>query len=208
VIPVKASSHAKTRLALPTPDPSLHGQLVRAIQLDTIEAALSSRGRGLHPVRRVWVVGQAPSGLDDVHPIEDPGGGLNAAVTQAARSIAARPDTAKDTAVAVLVADLPCLVAQDLIATLEAAASHDRAFVRDWHGTGTTLLTAHLHTALAPEFGPDSARRHGRSGAVELAAPLTVRADVDTQADLVRGAEVGLGTHTSAFVRTHSVSCA
>jgi 2-phospho-L-lactate guanylyltransferase len=50
----------------------------------------------------------------------------------------------------------------------------------------------------APGFGPGSAHRHERAGAVEVGAAATsVRTDVDDLADLGAVLVAGVGPHTS-----------
>lgn len=102
--------------------------------------------------------------------------------------------------VALLVADLPALRPAELSRALAVAAQHDRAFVSDVAGTGTTLLTARAGVAPAPSFGPRSRAAHARSGAVELRDPSLVRlrCDVDTEVDLWHATALGLGPHTVA----------
>ncbi len=53
---------------------------------------------------------------------------------------------------------------QNWPSAIAAARAHPRSFVADRHGTGTSALFA-FGVALDPRFGPDSARRHRRSGA-------------------------------------------
>jgi 2-phospho-L-lactate guanylyltransferase len=120
--------------------------------------------------------------------------GLNPALTEAAAHAAqAWPDDG----IAALVGDLPALRPDELTAALAAAADHPRAFVPDAAGTGTTLLTAAPGVDLHPEFGADSAARHGRT-ALPLDAGPGLRQDVDTAADLHAAAAVGLGPATAA----------
>ncbi|HEY0698385.1 MAG TPA: hypothetical protein VGD43_11320, partial [Micromonospora sp.] len=70
----------------------------------------------------------------------------------------------------------------------------------DAPGSGTVLLTAGPGVRLAPRFGAGSAGAHAASGAVPLAGDWpTLRRDVDTPADLVTAAGLGLGPHTAAL---------
>jgi 2-phospho-L-lactate guanylyltransferase len=71
-----------------------------------------------------------------------------------------------------------------LTEVLIRARKYPRAFVRDKDGSGTTLLTACNAIDLVPLYGAGSANAHLKSGAVELEAGMSIRFDVDTQADL------------------------
>jgi 2-phospho-L-lactate guanylyltransferase len=55
---------------------------------------------------------------------------------------------------------------------------------------------------LNPEFGPESAERHRRSGAyaIEDVGLDSLRQDVDTVADLDAAARLGLGPRTSRLL--------
>jgi len=194
LVPIKHSAAAKSRLLGATRSAADHAQLVHAMQLDTLDAVLAL---STHPLLAgVAVVAdeltvRLPVGIER---LADPGGGLNAALSGAAAELAARYP---DDGVAALVGDLPGLRSADLVAALAQAESCPRAFVRDLAGTGTTLLTAALGQRLAPAFGLDSARRHAESGAVELTANVSLRADVDSPEDLRAVLRLGAGLLTS-----------
>jgi 2-phospho-L-lactate guanylyltransferase len=100
---------------------------------------------------------------------------------------------------AALNADLPALRARELAHVLQAAAEAPRAFLADADGTGTTLLSAMPGHALRPRFGPRSRARHAASGAAELllSDAVSVRQDVDTEADLAAAVVLGVGPHTA-----------
>jgi 2-phospho-L-lactate guanylyltransferase len=102
-------------------------------------------------------------------------------------------------ALAALAGDLPALRGSDLAAALSAATT--RGYAPDRAGTGTTLLATPPGVPLEPRFGPGSARAHARSGAVELPAAAGLRLDVDTPADLVAAARLGLGPRTAILRR-------
>ncbi len=218
LVPIKHGAPAKTRLRAATQEQAQHAELVRAIQLDTLDAVLALRA---HPLLGgVYVVsgqvsGQA-SGPVSVHvpgppataqpgpalPAEveilpDAGGGLNPALEAAAAQLSRR---FPDDGVVALVGDLPALRAADLLAVLRQAPATGRGFVRDIDGSGTTLLAAAPRTRLAPLFGPDSARRHLASGARELDAAASLRCDVDSAEDLRRCLELGVGMLTSQLM--------
>jgi len=194
VVPVKEPPHAKSRLQDATGSADAHGRLVRAIQLDTIEAVAQARTMD-NRIASVHVVGSLrglPRGVDS---IDDPGGGLNAVLTHAANHLAAQFGPS---GIIALVADLPALRAIDLLEMFDRAAEVPRGFVPDWAGTGTTTLTARPDVALQPMFGARSAQRHVASGAVVLQVPDSCRMDVDTRADLARCLCLGVGQYTAA----------
>ncbi|WP_203136620.1 2-phospho-L-lactate guanylyltransferase [Microbacterium sp. JZ31] len=197
VIPVKGST-GKSRLAHPD-----RAGLASAIALDTIDAVC----RAEHVGAVVVVTSDGELALQavsdpggtvrpTVRVVPDPGDGLNPAV--AAGLAAADPTRPR----AALLGDLPALDPADLDAVLERAAAHERAFVADVEGTGTTLLTGRPGAALAPAFGADSAARHAAAGFTSLPVPeaSTVRRDVDTAAQLREAAHLGLGPRTSALL--------
>lgn len=189
LVPVKALSTAKTRLAL---DGDRTRRLMRAFALDSVTAAAQSP-----LVAGVYVVSSEPDlELPGVTVLPDEGAGdLNGALAAAARRVqASRPGLG----LAALCADLPCLVEPDLTAALSAATAA-RWFVADAEGSGTTLLAAVAGHDLEPCFGPGSAARHAATGAVPLRDGVpTVRLDVDTTADLDAAVALGVGPHTAA----------
>jgi 2-phospho-L-lactate guanylyltransferase len=186
VLPEKTCPAAKTRLLPASTSPDAHRRLVEAVRADTLAAARAAEG-----VARVLIVADRaglPDSLVQVRP------GLNPGLVEAAAH-AAR--TWPDDGVAALVGDLPALRPAELAAALTEAAAHPRSFVPDAEGTGTTLLAALPGIGLEPAFGADSAARH-RAGAVALDAGPGLRRDVDTAADLLAAAELGLGPATAA----------
>ena len=195
VIPVKRLARAKTRLRGAVPGVS-HDDLVLGFATDTVVAAISCP-----KVTGVVVVTDEPAVRDAVsklgaRPVSDvPDAGLNPALTYGAACAA---EQWPGTALAALGADLPALRPTELAAALTAAESHPRAYVADAEGTGTVLLAAAPEVPLAPRFGPDSARAHRESGAVELRGDWpSLRRDVDTAADLAEASLLGLGPHTA-----------
>lgn len=189
LVPVKALSAAKTRLAL---DGDRTRALMRAFAADAVSAAAQSP-----LVARLFVVSDEPDlrPLRGVDVLPDEGAGdLNRALTAAARRVrAVHPDLG----IAALCADLPCLVEADLTLALTPGPAA-RWFVADAEGSGTTLLAAVPHTDLDPCFGPGSAGRHAATGAVPVADEVpTLRHDVDTPADLDAAVALGVGPHTA-----------
>lgn len=192
VLPVKRLHAAKSRLRGALPGVP-HESLALALALDTAAAALACP-----PVAEVVAVtddptvGRALARLGARVVPDDPRDGLNAAFAHGAATAGA------GRSVAALAADLPALRPEELCAALSAARV--RSFVADAPGTGTVLLTAPPGTALDPRFGVGSAEAHRRSGALALTEPWpTLRRDVDTAADLVAAALLGLGPETEAL---------
>ena len=197
LVPIKHGAPAKTRLRAATREQAHHADLVRAIQLDTLDAVLALRTDPL--LGGVYLVSgrpatQLPAGIEI---LPDAGGGLNPALATAAAELARR---FPGDGVAAMVGDLPALRPADLLDVLRQAPTSGRSFVRDADGGGTTLLAAGPDSPLRPLFGPDSAQLHLDSGARELDAAASVRCDVDSAADLHRCLRLGVGTRTSQLV--------
>lgn len=194
VVPIKNLDRAKTRLrgAVAAEE---HADLVLALLLDTVTAAVNAAG-----VRRVLVVCEdkrvpdalAGTGVECVNERGLPG--LNAALTFGTERLREPTGT-----VGALQADLPALRPADLTAAI-AAADGRRAYCADRPGTGTTLLLAAPGTPLSPRFGPGSAGAHEAGGAVRVGTRRpSLRCDVDTTDDLVVAAGLGLGKFTQPF---------
>ena len=174
MIPVKGTAGAKSRLGAST-------ALAEAIALDTIRAAVE--------VAPVVVVTASLADFPGARVVGDPGTGLNAAVEAGIASI--------DGPVAVLLGDLPALQPAELRTALDAARAHDRAFVPDAEGTGTSLIAS--TTDHAPAFGAGSAQRHRDAGyeRLEVSESSGLRRDVDTPDQLAAlGDRVGPRTRT------------
>lgn len=192
LVPVKTLTLAKSRLAV-------RGrvgreQLMRAFALDAVTAAAKAASVG-----RVYVVTDEP-GFEVCGAVRLPdegAGDLNRALHRASLRVRRLHPRFE---VAAMCADLPCLVAAELDAAL-AADPCPRRFVADADGSGTTLLAAGSGVDLDPRFGPGSARRHEDSGAAPLLDDLpTLRMDVDTELDLTRATELGVGPHTAELL--------
>ncbi|MDI3423126.1 2-phospho-L-lactate guanylyltransferase [Streptomyces luteolus] len=197
VIPLKPLVRAKSRLAAAADD-RLRPSLALAFAQDTVAAALASGA-----VRDVVVVTDDARAARELASLgarvvrDEPGAGLNAALSHGARTARSpRPSAA----VAALNADLPALRPAELTRVLDYARAFPRAFLPDAAEIGTTLLCAAPGIPLAPEFGEASRARHTASGAVEI--PLldvaSVRQDVDTPEDLTAALSLGVGPHTAA----------
>ncbi|MEW2610996.1 2-phospho-L-lactate guanylyltransferase [Streptomyces sp. NPDC047880] len=197
VVPLKPLAKAKSRLA-DTADDGLRPDLALAFAQDTVAAALACPGVGsVAVVTNDARAGRELAALGAAIIPDEPGGGLNAALAHATRSVrSVRPAGA----VAALNADLPALRPAELSRVLDAAAEFPRAFLPDAAAIGTTLLAATPGQELRPAFGTDSRARHLASGAVELSlsAVDSVRQDVDTGDDLRSALALGVGPHTAA----------
>lgn len=198
LMPVKTLTLAKSRLEVPRPDQ--RAPLMRAFALDAVAAASRSPA-----VAQVYVVTDEPGfEVDGAVRLPDEGDGdLNRALHAASLRVRLL-DPARG--VAAMCADLPCLRPEDLSAAL-AAGTMPRWFVADASGSGTTLLAAGPGTDLDPHFGVGSAHRHERSGASPVRAEVTsLRMDVDTEADLTKAKERGVGRHTAqALAHAHQL---
>jgi 2-phospho-L-lactate guanylyltransferase len=192
VVPIKMLERAKTRLRGVVPARQ-HADLVLALLLDTVTAALAADG-----VRRVLVICEderipvalAGTGVECVDERGLPG--LNAALAYGAELL-----RAPGRVVGALQADLPALRPADLTAAVEEAAGR-RAYCADRQNTGTTLLLTAPGEPLNPRFGPGSAAAHAATGAVGVGASrASLRCDVDTDVDLGMAADLGLGSRTS-----------
>ena len=191
VVPVKDTSHGKSRLARAVGSDRPH--LSAAIATDTLSAAVQA----VTPGRLVLV--SSDEGLSTawrargVHVVPDPGTGLNDAICAGMR--AAGPGVP----VAALLGDLPALDGDSLRLALEAAGQHPESFVPDADGTGTVLRCGRDFT---PRFGPGSASRHEADGAVRLELPLPrLRTDVDDARSLSEARRLGLGPATRAVLQ-------
>jgi 2-phospho-L-lactate/phosphoenolpyruvate guanylyltransferase len=199
IIAVKRLSAAKTRLASAFSPADREG-VVLAMLLDTITAASS-----VMAVRTITVVTPDPVAAEAVrelgarvfvdptpagHP--DP---LNNAISVTEAAIRAETPN-----VGVLQGDLPALQPRELAEAIARARHHERSFVSDRHGTGTSALFA-FGVPLHPALGTDSARRHRDSGAVELTGEWPgLRCDIDTPDDLATALGLGVGAVTKNTV--------
>ena len=195
VIAVKRLAAAKTRLA-PVFSAATREAVVLAMMVDTIRAALA-----VPALQSVTVVTPDQVAADTARQLgaqalTDPtpdghGDPLNNAI--AAAEVVVRESTPN---IIALQGDLPALQPQELAEAIAAARSYPRSFVGDRHGTGTSALFA-FDVPLEPRFGPDSARRHQHSGAIELTGAWPgLRCDIDTPDDLMVARRLGVGSAT------------
>ncbi|RAV14511.1 2-phospho-L-lactate guanylyltransferase [Mycolicibacterium sp. GF69] len=199
VIAVKRLTAAKTRLA-PVFSGASREKVVLAMLIDTITVASA-----VPAVGTVTVVTPDETAADAAHRLgarvltdptpvghHDP---LNNAIASAEEQV--RGETPN---VVVLQGDLPALQRHELAEAITAARRHPRSFVGDRHGTGTSALFS-FGVALDPHFGPDSAQRHRRSGALELTGAWPgLRCDIDTPDDLLVARGLGVGAATAAAI--------
>lgn len=191
VVPVKPAGDGKSRLLLGV---AQRASIVRAIALDTVEAAASSAR-----VARVVVVGgdaelaASLAGSPRVEVVADPALGLAGAIELGASIVG--PEHPR----AVLLGDLPALRGVELSHALGLAHREPRAFVPDADGVGTVLATARSGERLDARFGRDSAAAHRAHGFVELAVPASwgLRRDLDVVEHLPALRRAGLGPRTA-----------
>jgi 2-phospho-L-lactate/phosphoenolpyruvate guanylyltransferase len=208
IIAVKRLAAAKTRLA-PVFSARTRESVVLAMLVDTLTAA-SHAGS----VRSITVVtpdeaaaaAAAELGADvlaDPTPEGHPDPLNNAIATAEGALVDSFPNAHLSANVVVLQGDLPALQTQELSEAIAAARHHKRSFVADRLGTGTSALFA-FGISLDPQFGPDSAARHRRSGAIELTGAWPgLRCDVDTAADMAAARRLGVGAATARAVAHH-----
>lgn len=191
LVPVKPPARGKSRLG-DLPD-DVRRQLAVAFAHDTLAAAAATPDvvGVLAVTDDATVAGEFAACGYAVIP--DGASGLNESLAQAAAEAGRRWSGAH---VVVLLADLPCLTPADLAQALQVLPSGP-SFVRDHHGTGTTMY-ASAPGDFAPRFGPQSATAHLHDGAEEIVLDVaTLRLDVDDRDDLALALEVGVGSHTA-----------
>jgi 2-phospho-L-lactate/phosphoenolpyruvate guanylyltransferase len=199
VIALKPIEHAKSRLDIPDP---LRRRLAWTMAFDTLSAlcralphvlVVSDQPALEARLRRAGLVLEVISESGHV--------GMNSALTRGALTLRAQGYTS----VLASVGDLPALRPESVGRILAASRSHQRSFVTDASGIGTTMLVAH-EVELAPQFQGRSAAAHHASGAMSLheeaiGSPVAdARRDVDTEADLAAAIGLGVGPATSALI--------
>lgn len=192
VVPIRSLETGKSRL-LPDSHP-LRPQLALAFFLDTISAlerspfvdriVVVSKDMTIHrSVRtRCEVVADAESGL---------AAAVDIGVEELRNGRHAGP-------AAVVLPDLPFATADAFDELFLDAHKHERAFLADSAGNGTTCVTATSTDLLIHRFGPNSARTHAATGLVALGVPVpALRADVDVLTNLCDQQSLKLGAETS-----------
>lgn len=193
VVALKSLDLAKSRFT--GHDPAVRRRLALCMLADTVAAL----GRA---VTRVAVVTSTPAmaamvGVPDLEVVADPGDGLNAAFEAGAQRLRRQGFSP----VLAAVGDLPGLHPRAVREIVDRCRPPGRYFVRDHHGSGTTMLIS--HGRLDPLFENGSARRHLNSGANEIDAARWpgARTDVDSEDDLDLAARtLELGPRTSAML--------
>jgi 2-phospho-L-lactate guanylyltransferase len=202
IVAVKRLGVAKTRLApmFSTATQDVRAELVLSMLVDTLTAAAAVSTVGSITVVTPDAVAADAARTLGAHVLIDPTPAghtdpLNAALRAAETAVGDRHVN-----VGVLQGDLPALQPRELARALAGARAHRRSFVGDRHGSGTAALFA-FGVPLDPRFGPDSARRHRDSGAMELSGGWPgLRCDIDTPDDLSAALELGVGTATKRVV--------
>jgi 2-phospho-L-lactate guanylyltransferase len=206
VVPVKDPARAKSRLGVGRGDTGggasevERAGLAQAFAHDVLGAL-----KGAPIVSRVMVItgSHETSRLAEALSCEslaDPTGSLNDAIRFGAESIGG------ENPICIWVSDLPCLQPDDVEMVLAQAASAlatgaMQAFVADDKVVGTTALLARAPKYLTPHFGLDSAAVHEAAGATPLPGTPRARLDVDTQDDLRRAIDLGVGPATQRAIR-------
>jgi 2-phospho-L-lactate/phosphoenolpyruvate guanylyltransferase len=199
VIALKPTEHAKSRLAVPDP---LRRRLAWTMALDTLSALCRA-------LPHVLVVSDQPAlearlrhaGIAAEVISESGHVGINSALSRGAHSLHCQGYRS----VLACVGDLPALRPESVLRILDATLAHERSFVADASGVGTTMLIAH-DADLAPQFQGRSAAAHHASGALSLSDEavgwpiVDARRDVDTEADLVAAIGLGVGPATSPLI--------
>ena len=185
MLPVKGGSGSKSRLAATYG--SSAAALADAIARDTVDRVLGAVSTNSVSVVTGDEVVARWVGALGVRVLEDPGAGLNAAVSAGLAASDGSPT-------AVLLADLPALVPEELLLCLTAARHHRVAYLADHDGTGTTLLTVRSGEHVVPQFGRGSSLAHARAGAIAIQLDVpSVRLDVDDASALHRAVAMGAG---------------
>jgi 2-phospho-L-lactate guanylyltransferase len=178
LVPVKARSAGKQRLAAALPDET------RTLLVRTMLEHVLSVLKETPAIGQVIVTSPDPEPLPSaVRLLADTGGGLNAALEAAIPALIAGGATRA----LIVFADLPLLTREDIAALLAHPA--DVALAPDHTGTGTNGLSVSVPTRFRFQFGPDSCARHlAEAGRLGLTAAAIGRPglafDLDEPADL------------------------
>jgi FO synthase len=148
---LKPRGQGKSRLA-PGLAPEERGVLVKSMLTHVLGTL-----RATPEVDRVAVVGRDHDGLTaGIVRLEDSGGDLNEALTDAMRQAAAGGATRA----LIVHADLPRLRSEEVTALIEGSRACGIAVAPDHRGTGTNALCVPLPLPLKLEFGPGSFAKH------------------------------------------------
>lgn len=182
LIPVKTRSAGKGRLAgVLAPAPR---QRMARLMLEDVARALGDA----ESIAGIAVVSAEAVELGErVLHLDDPGGGLNAAVDAGAAALAARGATE----LVVLHGDLPLLTAADVDALVAAGRETGLALAPDRDNQGTNAIHLALPSAFRFHFGAMSFARHQAEATLIGKTPAIVKRaglgfDVDEPRDLQR----------------------
>ncbi|HUO82592.1 MAG TPA: 2-phospho-L-lactate guanylyltransferase, partial [Gammaproteobacteria bacterium] len=182
VVPIKRRSAAKQRLGGRL-SPELRLALTRTMLESVVDALRNSRG-----VDRIAFASVERDTIPEEFPVlPDTGGGLNAVLEDARRTLIARGAGT----LLVLPADLPLISAADIDAVVKSGRRGGFALGADDAGRGTNALFLRTSAAFRFQFGPDSRARHleeaMRIGCMpaEVSSP-GLSLDVDEPQDLDR----------------------
>jgi 2-phospho-L-lactate guanylyltransferase len=197
VVPVKAFSRAKSRLAAAVPA-DLRQTLVRAMLEDVLTALAGVEGLAGYAVATGEPEAGPIAARHGARVLVDADHGLNETLTVAARTLKAEGARG----MLVLPGDIPAVTAAE-IARLLAGYGEGRAvsLVAAHDGQGTNALLASPPDAIDFAFGSDSFTAH-RAAAERLGIAPNIRAfpgmavDLDTPADIARLARRPMGSRT------------
>lgn len=182
LVPVKARSAGKQRLATVLPEPA-RAQLVR-VMLRHVLGVLATCGE----IDKILVMSperdELPGGVEW---LPDPAVQMNEALALTMRELTARGAGC----VAVIAADLPLLAAAEVGDLVRAGLDAGTAIAPDRGRTGTNAVCLRLPTTFRFQFGPGSFAAHSAQMMTSGRAPLAVTQpglafDVDLPADLER----------------------
>jgi 2-phospho-L-lactate guanylyltransferase len=187
IIPVKPPGEGKLRLA-GVLDGAARNRLVDAMLDQVLDSVSAARF-----VDRICILGASRHGQSTAIPLlGDPGGGLNAALTQAL----AEAGAAGASRVVFIAADLPRITPRD-VESLAGVPEGVVAIAPDRHGSGTNAIALPLPQAQGFTFayGPDSFANHDaeawRLGLdIEVVGSPGLARDVDVPEDLQDAAGV------------------
>lgn len=190
IIPVKPPGEGKLRLS-GVLDVDARNRLVRAM-LDRVVDAVSAARH----VDHIRILGASRHDQSAAIPLlEEPGGGLNAALTQAL----AEAEAAGASRVVFIAADLPHIAPRDVEA-LAGATRETVAIAPDRHGTGTNAIALPLPQAggFTFAYGPDSFAAHDAEACrlgldIDVITSPGLARDVDVPEDLADAAGIWAG---------------
>lgn len=180
VLAVKALPTAKSRMV----DLSIHerSDLALAMAKDVVVASLASAlVESCTVVTSDERVRRALTSVGARALMQTQDHGLNEAFGAAVHRLRSDAPPTASPSIALLMADLPFVTAEELERALARLTTRTAGVVADADGAGTTMLAAPCADLLNPQFGPGSFQRHLRGGAADLTpfAGQGLRRDVD-----------------------------